>query len=338
MFGCIKMIMKIYPIIKENSSPDYHRLSQPLKYLQHQKVERLDECDIVFFSRELHFDMDLLLKARHKYGFKIVMDIDDYWELNVNHIAYGGWNKLKMPEIILKNICNADAVITTTDILANKIRKYNPEVHVIPNALPFGEEQYNVDASIDQSYDKLRMVYVGGQTHLYDLKVISNAFAKLTKDNVHVTLAGYDENHNVWNKMRNIISYNGRLNNSVKEGLPINEYMNLYNGSNIAIAPLVGNDFNSCKSNLKIIEAGCKRLPIIVSNVSPYAEDENEGIFKCSSTAEWYSIIKYLSNDLEVVKYAGERLYEYVKEKYDLIKVNKLREDLFKKLINESKN
>ena len=47
-------------------------------------------------------------------------------------------------------------------------------------------------------------------------------------------------------------------------------YATLYDEIDVLLVPLVDNQFNACKSELKMIEASVKGKPIIVSDVNPY--------------------------------------------------------------------
>ena len=108
------------------------------------------------------------------------------------------------------------------------------------------------------------------------------------------------------------------------ESLPVTEYGLLYDQFDIAIAPLEDNRFNRCKSNLKIIEAGMKGLPIFVQNIHPYIDD-TKGVYK---VANWKDAINQAQQMVgERIMEDAQSLREYVLGNYDLNKVNELRTD-----------
>ena len=109
----------------------------------------------------------------------------------------------------------------------------------------------------------------------------------------------------------------------VRKALDVTEYMNFYNNADVSFAPLVHTKFNSMKSNLKVLEAGAKKIPIIVSNVPPY--DSCPYAIKITKQTEWYPTIKKLANDSIYRKELGEANYEWCKENFDLEKINELR-------------
>lgn len=118
--------------------------------------------------------------------------------------------------------------------------------------------------------------------------------------------------------------------------LPLHNYMEHYSRADISISPLENNTFNSYKSNLKIIEAGCKGIPCIVSNTKTYWQDikiKDKGIFFCDSVGEWYSNIKKLINNKGLLEDTGSQLKEYVKDNYNLFTWNHQRYYQLEKLL-----
>ena len=50
----------------------------------------------------------------------------------------------------------------------------------------------------------------------------------------------------------------------------IYHYMNSYNEIDVLLVPLLDNEFNACKSELKFVEAAAMGKPVICSDVNPY--------------------------------------------------------------------
>lgn len=73
--------------------------------------------------------------------------------------------------------------------------------------------------------------------------------------------------------------------------LPVTEYMNFYNDADCSIVPLRATKFNSMKSNLKLLEAASKKIPVIGSNVEPYL---NSPMIQVNQQGDWYKEIKKL--------------------------------------------
>jgi hypothetical protein len=85
------------------------------------------------------------------------------------------------------------------------------------------------------------------------------------------------------------------------------------------------------KSNLKVLEAACKKIPVIASDVSPYAECPH--VLKVSKQGDWYKHIKALAKSESLRKTLGTANYEWATENHNLHKWNEVREQLFNSLI-----
>ena len=100
------------------------------------------------------------------------------------------------------------------------------------------------------------------------------------------------------------------------------------------------------KSQLKVIEAGFYKKAIIASNVGPYTIDlkhalKNGGftdgnallVDEHKNHSDWAKNIKKLVDNPNMITDLGERLYETVKDKYNLNNVTETRSQFYKSLI-----
>jgi glycosyltransferase involved in cell wall biosynthesis len=100
------------------------------------------------------------------------------------------------------------------------------------------------------------------------------------------------------------------------------------------------------KSQLKVIEAGFYKKALIASDLGPYTIDLkhclNHGNFVDGNAmlvdenrnhSDWAKHIKKLVENPNMVKDMGERLYETVKDKYDLNNVTKDRRAFYLSII-----
>jgi glycosyltransferase involved in cell wall biosynthesis len=127
---------------------------------------------------------------------------------------------------------------------------------------------------------------------------------------------------------------------------PVTSYAKNYSKFDISLAPIKNHMFNRMKSQLKVIEAGFYKKAIIASDVGPYTIDLkhclNHGNFVDGNAllvnenrnhSDWSKYIEKLLNNPNMVKDMGERLYETVKDKYDLNNVTKDRASFYKSVI-----
>jgi len=129
---------------------------------------------------------------------------------------------------------------------------------------------------------------------------------------------------------------------------PISTYASNYNLFDISLAPLVENTFNKVKSQLKVIESGFHHKAIIAQDFGPYTIDltnavkfgggldkEANGILIDSNKnhKDWYSAIKKLINEPDVIPVLQENLFNTVKDTYSIDKVSEVRHELYNKLL-----
>lgn len=253
-------------------------------------------------------DVYNLFEGLKRDGMKLVFDVDDYWRLSRTHAMYrkmeNQWKTLTSRFKI------ADMITTTTKFLAAKIRKYNKNVAILPNAIDPKEKQFKTEVV---ESEKIRVGWLGGSSHLEDLKLLKNmANQVITSKGVdtQMIMCGFNnlsrdintgkltkvEKPKVWLQCEYIFTA-GYLNMDEKYihyllhpkeqqypnvktqpykriwTKPIQSYATGYNEIDIAVAPLVDNKFNKMKSPLKVIEAGFHKKPLIASDVAPYQLD-----------------------------------------------------------------
>ena len=331
--------LKILGMSNRMSGCHYHRVTLPLGFMDNidglvtdapnKEIIYQDNYNLLLFNRGCHFqdDWDYL---KGKVG--IVMDIDDDWNIPANHYMYETYQKAL--EVIVNNLRYADIVTTTNERLADKIYQYNQNVHVLPNALPYGQDQFTDEKEIDED-GKLRIFWAGGLSHEFDLQILKYPLQRLHsyKDKIKMVMAGYAQNNeftaNTWERMYSSFTDGEKLPGVRMEGLAPRLYMNLYKYGDIMLVPLESSDWHSCKSNIKLLEAGCKGIPCIVSNVEPYSRDIDAPVLWVNNQSDWFKHLKLLINDKDARDEYGQKLKAWATEKYNLAEVNKKRRELF---------
>jgi glycosyltransferase involved in cell wall biosynthesis len=334
--------MRILGLAHHQSGCSYHRVVLPLAfmegvtgYITNNPTDEIYESgfDIGIYNRMSIWDNDFD-KVRNMLGIKIVVDLDDDWILPTNHLNY--YDYLNMKPRIENNIRNADLVTCTNERLADKIKPFNSNVKVFSNAIPYGFQQFT-DEKIES--DKIRIFWCGGITHEADLEILKNPVGRLLqhKNNIKMVLGGYDDQNElskfIWDKMRGYFSFGQKLSNEIVRSQPVNKYMELYQNADIMVIPLIANDWSACKSNLKILEAAAKKLPVICSAVEPYYTDKNLPVLWVHNQKDWFKHLNYLINNEKARQDYGERLHEYCKKNYNIFEINKQRKAAFDNLI-----
>jgi len=347
---------------------------------------------IVHFHRTIGQDYDscpALIEKLKGMGIVVVGDIDDYWLPTKEHPIHQLIIQNKLHEKIIKNLKAASCVITTTEIFANELRKFNNNVVVFPNAIDPNESQFKEPTL---SSDKIRVGWLGGSSHLHDLKLMDGTVSKLSslQDKIQYFVCGFDirgtvteinqqtgektqrpikPDETVWLKYEKIFTNDYKIiTPKYKEFLekyedkeylgwenenyvrvwtkPVTSYAKNYSKFDISLAPIQNHIFNRMKSQLKVIEAGFYKKALIASNVGPYTIDLKHALHQGKFTdgnallvnennnhSDWAKNIKKLVDNPSMIVDLGERLYETVKDKYDLNQVTKTRSEFYKSLV-----
>jgi len=350
------------------------------------------QYDIVHFHRTIGHDYDNsvnLINRLNSIGIVTIMDLDDYWLPTKDHPVHQMVIQIKLHEKIMANLKAAGHVTTTTSIFASEISKFNKNVYVLPNAINPKEGQFNVKT---EPSDKLRFGWLGGSSHLHDLKLLDGTINKLSqhRDKFSMYLCGFDirgtvteinqqtgeqkqrdikPEETVWARYEEIFTDNYRMvDQKHKDYLmnfkdeeyvsdvlpfynriwtkPVTSYAANYRWFDVSLAPIKNHIFNRVKSQLKVIEAGFHKKAIIASNIGPYTIDLKHGLKNGEFTdgnallvdearnhSDWSKYMKKLIDNPNWAYDLGQRLYETVKDTYDLNKVTKDRAELYKSLV-----
>lgn len=350
------------------------------------------QYDIIHFHRTIGHEYENsvdLIKRLNSLGLVTIMDLDDYWLPTKEHPVHAMVVQSKLHEKIMNNLKAAGHVTTTTSIFATEILKFNKNVYVLPNAINPNEPQFKAKT---EPSDKLRFGWLGGSSHLHDLKLMDGTMNKLSqlKDKFSLYLCGFDvrgsvteinqqtgeqkqrdikPEETVWSRYEEIFTDNYKLvdpkhkdflmefreDEFISDTLPfynrvwtkpINTYASNYRLFDVSLAPIKNHIFNRVKSQLKVIEAGFYKKAIIASNVGPYTVDLkhalNNGEFtdgnallvnEVKNHSDWAKYMKKLIDNPNWSYDLGQRLYETVKDTYDLNKVTKDRAELYKSLL-----
>jgi glycosyltransferase involved in cell wall biosynthesis len=127
---------------------------------------------------------------------------------------------------------------------------------------------------------------------------------------------------------------------------PVTSYAKNYSKFDVSLAPIKNHMFNRMKSQLKVIEAGFYKKAIIASDLGPYTLDlkhclQNGNfvdgnallVSETRNHSDWSKYIDKLVKNPNMAKDMGERLYETVKDKYDLNTVTRDRASFYKSII-----
>jgi len=335
--------MRILAITSKTSGVAYHRIIMPIVNMQKDYCLMTDTLseetfegnyDIVVMNRMLaNITPEQMDAWRTKFGFKLIVDNDDFWYLDPSHILHERYVLNNVSQQIIDWLRIADLCTVTHERLAEEVKPYNTNIEIVPNAIPYGEEQFK---DFKKDSDLIRLFWSGSGTHGKDLEILRNPMKRINFP-VRTVIAGFNEGEKpIWDGMICAFTNGLKLNPTIYNFNQVTEYMAAYADSDISLIPLIDSKFNSMKSNLKVLETAAKKNPAIVSNVHPY-----KGFYPAchvNSQKDWYYWIKLLVNDADARKSYGNALYEYCNKNFNLHEVNKHRFAIYKKLIGNAGN
>ena len=212
----------------------------------------------VIVQRQTEPHQAVLIESYQRYKIQVTHDLDDLlWDAP----AYNPYRKmftLANRKSIDKVLAISDVLTASTVPLADKIkRKTKRSVSVIPNMIP-----PNMAQPIRQRVSpRLRIGWAGSLTHFHDLDDVMYVI-RSTLDKYQWVFFGWCPED---------IKPRVEFHPFVK----FDEYMQKLASLqlDVALAPLLPNHFNECKSNLKLLEYGILGYPVISTDVYPYKDN-----------------------------------------------------------------
>lgn len=318
--------------IYDKSGPKYHRVLLPSflmdgveTIVNHTIVEeQLEGVDILFFNRMVgNTTIQRMTELREKYGFKIVIDFDDHWRLDPGHYLFDTYAHYRLSEIMELFIKIADAVTVTHERLLAEVLPLNPNVHILPNAIP----KWGQFLTKKQDSEFTRLFWAGGITHRKDIEILRNPVKRFT-GNIQMVMGGYVDNPE-FKAMASAYTNGGKLNHELLEALPVTEYYHAYSKCDIALIPLQDGRFNSFKSNLKILEAANIGAPVIVSEVEPYLGFPQRIVNYVEKQIDWQLHLNTLTKNKGWALEQGLLLRYYCDTHYNFDYINEVRKQIF---------
>jgi len=303
--------MKILSFVKGMDGSSYHRIYHPnvvldaeVRTVNNLKEKDVSWCDILIYSRHTKYSTRFLGELRDRYGFKIIVDTDDWWEVQKDHPLYNWWFQSNVSLQIRSHMINADAVICTHDNLAAIVP--NKNVYVIPNGLNFDSGQF-----VSRPTGK-GLLYASTIMNWSNTSILAGTAKKLQHLDLSYVIAGYHESPFYPKLINNLTS--GIIPYKTKQWTTVENYMSTYEG-HIGILPSKPTQFNKMKSNLKVLEFGALGIPAVVSKCEPYL-DMPVNYF--SGIREFCENVERLHLDKTYREKQGDELHEFSREYYHI--------------------
>ncbi|MEI7579998.1 MAG: glycosyltransferase [bacterium] len=290
--------------------------------------EIISNVDLVILVRTFWTQkIENIIGLAIKKEIPVIYDIDDLVFIPdavptiANHLNYRETPRLVdlagktlLNRIIMQRV---GGFITTNQFLQNIINAHFPgkPCYVIPNFL--NDEQVLCSKEIIDA-DKINHqpfkigYFSGSSTHQNDFDLIANQLVKLLENNPDIELKIVGD-LNISRQFEPVI--NQLTITGLKNYLQLQKEIA---SVDINLVPLVYNEFNNCKSELKFFEAGIVRVPTIASPNYSYrnAIQNGENGFLAGSANDWSDLILNLKSDKSLYQTISENAYQSSINKY----------------------
>jgi len=293
-----------------------------------------DHVDIEYYTKHSkdmfskHYDLVILSRPNNPkfiYPFKskripVLVDIDDdFWNIPKKHVGYnhvGPGNEVAIAGIE-ECLKQAHAISTSTENLQIKLKeKFGDKVFIIDNGWNSDNDNWN-KSLIKRNDNVVNIGWAGTITHREDFKLCLNALIKITDT--------FKESRILIGGDPDIYLMLNNINENQKMFLPPVEYFEfpaIVGSFDILLAPLLENPFNAAKSDIKLVDAGARKIPWVASRAPNYLKWYEGGEF-ASTTDEWVEHISEFIRGKARRRRYGEAGYQkaLTRESKELIKL-----------------
>ena len=330
----------------DNSGPAYHDIFIPCKYYQkYDLIEArlqfnldpnpLQAADMIVLQRQYAPEALMLVRKMRAAGKTVFALVDDnMWEIPKANPAFSTYQGLilqRMEQILHES----SAGLTSTEHIANHMRRYNPRSFVQRNLVEPEITGYLAEGR--DNPDEVRIGWTGTPHHHDDVLLIKPVFRAICQKykNVKFIFMGWEPN---WR--REVIP---------DEQFEFYQFVNVDAfypcmanlDFDIGIAPLADNGFNLGKTARKAQEYSILQIPMVLADVGPYkayTHGVNAMIPRNNSLSAWIEFLGQLVENKEKRDELAKNAYAHVMENHDINKFIKERVDIMVNVWKEEHN
>lgn len=290
--------------------------------LEKEFEENIRWADIIYACRDESAPYIAVLGGVKEVLSKpIVIDVDDYVQFtrphNPGYISFNPYSVYNTLNLKLLNIANGLTV--STDYIKQVYKNENRHIYVCPNSIDveLRNKSLSKDPIIKKKDGEIRIGWAGSAAHYENLKQLLNPLRKIMLENKNITFhyTGLFGDLFKWDDFGDRV----RTVKFVDLDKWPDQLMGM--GLDIALAPLVDNNFNRAKSNLRVLEYWSCKYPVIASPVLPYKfiKEGQDGMLAMEEY-DWYEKIKELIENEKRRKLLAENGYKRLCKEYDINK------------------
>lgn len=267
-----------------------------------------------------------LFGLKSQFKCKVIWDFDDdLFNVRPSQMAYDIYAPGKHKrQIVASAISFCDALTVSTEPLKKSLSKLLKEVFNIKIPIYVCPNFINIEEWNKIKYrpsNSPTIGYYGSTTHSDDLMLIKKAIYKVLEkyDRVSFEFMGTMTGQDLVEFFKDIpndewlkrIKLTGGTNGW--KGFPDTL---LSKNWDIALAPLIDDDFNKCKSNIKWMETAMKQIPCICSDIITYNDSVTKTTGILSKDNQWFNKMSKLIDNPDYRVFIGKNARKYIEEKF----------------------
>jgi len=287
--------LRIKGLTRQDEGGGYYRINQPLGELAkhgHQvTVERgttaAQAGDAEVIVGQVIAGVNKWWRRLARYA-KLVYELDDDpFEVEPINPAYVHYSPPWVHDSITHCLQVADLITVSTEPLAERMAKINPNVVVLKNRI-----DEHMLSMVRPRRDKLTIGWAGGESHTADIKEMAYGLQKTLQR--HPEVSG----HFIGADFRHLVGKPGQPFRFTPWCVKTTDYYKLID-FDIGLAPLRSTRFAETKSHIKALEYGALGIPVIASDAAPYRDFVIDGVtgFLVRREHEWAVRLRELIND-----------------------------------------
>ncbi len=233
---------------------------------------------------------------RLRPGRRLIFEIDDdVFNIDPMNVFSSVEHKPEVLDSIEQAMTTAHTVTVSTSVLAEIARRYNPDVHVLPNCI----DGKLLDVERPKR-ERLTIGWAGGTSHFTDWEVSAKHIGKFMQRNPKLDFHVIGTN------------FAGRtFGMNVRNTQWISHVWKYYYAIDfdIGIAPLAPIEFNRSKSHIKALEYAALGIPVVATDMEPYRDFvvHGETGYLVKHDYEWGRYLKLLTDDEDLRKEMGKK-------------------------------
>ena len=241
-----------------------------------------------------------LVEALKGIGLYVVVDLDDdFHSIPKAHPGYKyvGPGNPKYLENVAGCVYLADALTVTTKLLQERWQELQKDITIIPNGWskdnPFWGKTYPRETT--------NLFWGGTITHREDFELALPSLVRIANSypSVRIVIAGDPQIYQMLQKVP-------QKQKVFVPNVTYDDYPHSLCYADILLAPLINNDFNNHKSDVKLVDAGAARIPWVASITKQYSSWREGGLF----AGEWYGAISWMLNEPDTRAKLAEAGYQ----------------------------